>query len=236
MRKFFKADTIITVTVRVLFLVEFLIPVGIWLLRRDATNIINMFTATLGFSLTFIPSVVDRISHHRLKLSSALSCAIVLFIFGAEFLGEIKNFYYIFPWWDVVLHTISGVILGMIGFMLVHSLNESVHARVSLSPFFVCFFAFCFALAAGVLWEIFEFMGDRLFGLNMQKYMPPTGTTQLITAVWRYDAGLIDTMKDIICDALSALATSIVGYISLKIREYDKTEKPTEDDGWSSCD
>ena len=31
-------------------------------------------------------------------------------------------------------------------------------------------FAFCFALAAGTVWEIYEFSGDHLLGLNMQKY------------------------------------------------------------------
>lgn len=220
MKKKFEAYRVIRLVVRILFVVEFFVPVVIWLFNRDGVKFINMFTAALGLSLTFIPEALDKLTRHRIKISSALSCAIILFIFAAEFLGEIKEFYYLVPWWDVMLHSMSGVILGMIGFMLVYSLNASDVAKVQLSPFFICFFAFCFALAAGAVWEIFEFSGDRLFGMNMQKYMPPYGTTQLMTENWRYDAGLIDTMKDIICDALSALATSVVGFVSLRARRH----------------
>lgn len=222
MNKKFGAHRVIRLVVRILFVIEFFAPVVIWLFNRDGVKFINMFTAALGFSLTFIPEALDKITNHKLKISSALSCAIILFIFAAEFLGEIKDFYYLFSWWDVMLHTMSGVILGMIGFMLVYSLNASDVAKVQLSPFFICFFAFCFALAAGAVWEIFEFSGDRIFGMNMQKYMPPYGTTELVSGQWRYDAGLVDTMKDIICDALSALATSVAGYITLKARRHIK--------------
>jgi hypothetical protein len=53
-------------------------------------------------------------------------------------------------------------------------------------------------LSIGALWEIFEFLMDSLFGLNMQK------------------SGLIDTMWDLIVDALGALVISILGYLYLK--------------------
>lgn len=216
-------NEIITNIVRVLFIIEFFAPIGIWIfcnIRHINTEIkfINMFTAFLGFILTFIPEAVEKISRHRLRMSSILSVAIVLFIFGAEFLGEIKNFYFIIPWWDTMLHTISGVILGLIGFMLVFVLNENQHTKVKLSPVFICFFAFCFALACGALWEIFEFSGDRLLHLNMQKYLPPEGVQTLYASNWRFDEGLIDTMEDIICDALSAFATSTFGFVLLVIR------------------
>ena len=212
------AHLIITVIVRVLFALEFFAPLVIWAIVRDDVQFINMFTALLGFALTFIPDALDRISGHKLRLSNALSCVIILFIFAAEFLGEINNFYTLVPWWDTMLHTVSGVILGLIGFMLVYVLNENERVTVHLSPVFICFFAFCFAVAAGAIWEIFEFAGDRLLGMNMQKYLPPAGTTELYTADWRFDAGLLDTMGDLICDALSAFATSVAGYIILKIR------------------
>ena len=145
-------------------------------------------------------------------------------------MGEINNFYYHIPWWDTLLHTTSGVILAMIGFMLVHALNNSDRITVQLSPFFIALFAFTFALASGAVWEIFEYSGDRLFQMDMQKYLPPAevtyehmanGMTKLIyptNGSWSFDAGLIDTMDDIICDTLAALAVSIIGYLSLKTR------------------
>lgn len=232
-------NLIITRVVRFIFLAECLFAIflgifhweeGNFFVRLDGHSFMNAFVSLLGFALTFIPEATERLLKNRVRFSSALKCAIVLFIFGAEFLGEINNFYYHIPWWDTLLHTTSGVILAMIGFMLVHALNNSDRITVQLSPFFIALFAFTFALASGAVWEIFEYSGDRLFQMDMQKYLPPAevtyehmanGMTKLIyptNGSWSFDAGLIDTMDDIICDTLAALAVSIIGYISLKTR------------------
>ena len=234
-------NVIITRVVRFIFLLECLVAIFLGVFRWDGDgfcialdghSFMNAFVSLLGFTLTFIPEATERLLKNRIRFSSALKCAIVLFIFGAEFLGEINNFYYHIPWWDTLLHTTSGVILAMIGFMLVHALNNSDRMTVQLSPFFIALFAFTFALASGAVWEIFEYSGDRLFGMDMQKYLPPegvvyehtaSGMTKLIyptNGEWSFDAGLIDTMDDIICDTLAALAVSIIGFISLKTRNH----------------
>lgn len=212
----------INLIVRVLFVVAFLETVISSVLENDYSGIINAFTAVLGFSLTFIPEAVENITKNRVRFGSGMKIAIVLFIFGSELLGEIRSFYEIIPWWDNLLHSVSGVILGLVGFMLVYSLNESEKSSVNLSPVFVSLFAFCFALACGALWEIFEFSGDRLFNMDMQKFRPPKGTTELVTDTWRYDAGLIDTMTDIIMDAVSAFAVSVLGFIKIKAGKWRK--------------
>ena len=62
----------------------------------------------------------------------------------------------------------------------------------------------------GALWEIYEFTGDGLFGLNMQKYMLENGT-QLVGR-----AALGDTMKDIIVDVLGSLLASVIGFFSIR--------------------
>ncbi len=212
----------INLIVRVLFVIAFIETILTSVLENDYSSIINAFTAVLGFTLTFIPEAVENITKNRVRFGSGMKIAIVLFIFGSELLGEIRSFYEIIPWWDDLLHSVSGVILGLIGFMLVYSLNESKKSSVNLSPVFVSLFAFCFALACGALWEIFEFSGDRLLNMDMQKFRPPTGTTELVTDSWRYDAGLIDTMTDIIMDAASALAVSVLGFIKIKAGKWRK--------------
>jgi uncharacterized membrane protein YjdF len=68
----------------------------------------------------------------------------------------------------------------------------------------VAFFAFCFALAVGALWEIFEFAMDGLLGMNMQK--PFLGDP----------SGLADTMWDLIVDALGAMAIALSGSLYMK--------------------
>jgi len=98
------------------------------------------------------------------------------------------------------LHTCSGFLLGIVGFLLVHVMNEVEDINLHMRPGFVAFFAFVFAVAIGALWEIFEFAMDTLFGMNMQKPMLDD------------PSGLTDTMWDLIVDTLGALVISILGY------------------------
>ncbi len=209
----------INLIVRVTFIVAFLETVITSVYENNYSGIINAFTAILGFILTFVPDTVENLTKNKIRFSSGMKIAIVLFIFASELLGEIKSFYELIPWWDNLLHSFSGVILALVGFMLVYSLNESDKAVVRLSPVFVSLFAFCFALASGAMWEILEFSGDRLLGMNMQKFRPPEGVSGIITDNWRYDAGLIDTMTDIIMDAASAFIVSFFGYLKIKAKK-----------------
>lgn len=209
-------DSKINFVVRILFILAFLETIVFSFFTKDFSNIINAFTALLGFALTFVPEAVENISKKRLRFSSGVKIAIVLFIFAAELLGEINSFYEKISWWDNMLHSLSGIILGLIGFMLVYAMNESDKVDIHLSPLFIAAFAFFFAVAAGAVWEIFEFAGDRLFAMNMQKFRPPEGVDVLYTDSWQFDAGLIDTMTDIILDTISALFISILGFIKIK--------------------
>lgn len=128
----------------------------------------------------------------------------IVFIFASLFLGEIHGYYTRFWWWDIALHSGSGFLLGIIGFLLVHVLNETEDIGVHMKPGFVAFFAFMFAVGIGTLWEIFEFSMDSIFGTNMQKEM--LGDT----------SGLTDTMWDLIVDALGALLITVLGYSYIK--------------------
>jgi len=124
----------------------------------------------------------------------------LLFMFGALFLGEIRSYYERIWWWDIALHTSSGLLLGIVGFLLVYVLNESRRIDLHMRPRFVALFAFLFAVAVGALWEIFEFSMDRIIGLQMQK--PMLGDP----------SGLTDTMLDLIVDTLDAAAISGLGW------------------------
>lgn len=128
----------------------------------------------------------------------------VVFVFAALFLGEFRQFYERYPWWDLALHASSGLLLGILGFLLVYVLNENERADLHMRPRFVALFAFVFALAIGAVWEIFEFAMDQLFGLQMQK--PMLGDP----------SGLTDTMWDLIVDAAGALTISVYGWWYLR--------------------
>ncbi len=212
-------DQKVNFVVRILFVLAFAETIVFAIVQKDLSNIINAFTALLGLGLTFVPEAVENISKKRLRFSSGMKIAIVLFIFGSELLGEINSFYDKIPWWDSMLHSLSGVILAIIGFMLVYAMNEAEKVNLSLSPLFIAAFAFFFAVACGAIWEIFEYGADRLFSMNMQKFRPPMGVNTLFTDSWRYDAGLIDTMNDLILDSISALIVAFLGFLKIKSRK-----------------
>ncbi len=124
----------------------------------------------------------------------------IAFVFASLFLGEIRGYYTRFWWWDIALHSGSGFLLGIIGFLLVHVLNETEDIDVHMKPGFVAFFAFVFAVGVGAFWEIFEFSMDSFFSMDMQKEMLGD------------PSGLTDTMWDLIIDTLGALVITVLGY------------------------
>lgn len=146
---------------------------------------------------------------HRLPVSvpSEFQLMAVGFVFAALFLGEVRDYYARIWWWDIALHTSSGLLLGVLGFLLVYLLNENERADLHMRPRFVAMFAFLFAVATGAIWEVFEFSMDRLFGTGMQKSM------------FGDDSGLTDTMWDLIVDCLGALVISCLGWWYMHRRE-----------------
>ena len=172
----------------------------------------------LGLVVMTIPSFIER--KWMIGIPNYMYILYFIFLYCAIYLGEVRNFYFVIPHWDTILHAFSGAMLGALGFSLVSILNGSKRLNLNLSPFFIALFAFCFALAAGAIWEIYEYTFDGLLSLNMQKFALEDGTL----LVGR--AALADTMKDIIVDALSALIISIVGFFTIK---EDKLAKDYED-------
>lgn len=179
--------------------------------RVRSDYVLMLIQCVGGLVVMFLPAIV----HRRLAISvpSAMQIAYFVFLYAAIYLGEVRSFYYRFPSWDSILHFFSGVMLGALGFFLVQLLNDAERRRVTLSASFVAFFAFCFAVACGAVWEIYEFTIDGVFGTNMQKVVTDTG--QVLVG---RDA-LADTMTDLILDTIAALAVSVVGYVLLRRAE-----------------
>ena len=127
----------------------------------------NVFMCILTLVLFLLPSIIER----RLKIDvpNALEMIILFFIFAAEILGEIGEFYLNVPHWDTMLHTINGFMMAAIGFAMIDILNQSPRFHINLSPLFVSFVSFCFSMTIGVFWEFFEYGMDTFFKVDMQK-------------------------------------------------------------------
>jgi len=175
----------------------------------------NAFTCLVMFVITLVPSYIT--SKTRVIVPAVIQTMFVVFTFLAMYFGEILSYYEKYAWWDVMLHSTSGFMLGLMGFLLLYSLNEDRRVFFHMNTFCVMLFAFCFALACGAVWEIFEFAGDFFLGMNMQKSVYVTDVNELAQHVNRFgrymDPGLLDTMKDLIVDSIGALAAVVGGYI-----------------------
>ena len=203
-------------------------------------NYHNMFLGILTLILFMVPQFLDR--KLNVTIPPGLETVILIFIFSAEILGEINAFYVKIPIWDTILHTTNGFLMAAIGFALIDLFNRSDRFSIKMSPYFVAFFAFCFSMTVGVMWEFFEFSMDWFFGLDMQKdwivpainsvKLNPTGANVPIHVdvqslvvngeTWNLggylDIGIVDTMKDLIVNFIGAVVFSVIGILYLRNR------------------
>jgi hypothetical protein len=181
--------------------IQALLGVGLvlFLLRRNWENV---FLTAVVMALTLAPALLSR---YRVIIPPEFQLVAALFNFLSLFLGSALDFYYHFWWWDLVLHTASGFLLGIIGFVVLFVLNRTDRLPAGMRPSFVAFFGFTFAVTLGVVWEIVEFAFDRMWPyLNMQSN----------------ETGVVDTMVDLIVDTIGGAVVAVMGYAYLKTGRY----------------
>ena len=208
----------------------------------------SAFICLLVLVLFMLPFFIQQ--NFGIELPSTLEIIILLFIFAAEILGELKCYFITFHHWDTMLHTTTGFLCAATGFALIDILNRNSRIKFQLSPIYVALVAFCFSMTVGVLWEFFEFGMDRLFQMDMQKdtvvnsitsvMLDPTNsnipvTIDGITSVQvngqelgfggYLDIGLYDTMKDLFVNFIGAVVFSAIGYFYIKHRGHGKLAK-----------
>ena len=211
--------------------------------RRDFES---LWLCALTLALFVLPVIVEK--RLKVELPSTMEIIILCFIFAAEILGEINNFYVRVPHWDTILHTLNGFNCAAIGFALVDMLNRSEQFSIKLSPLFLAIVAFCFSMTVGVMWEFLEYSFDQLFTIDMQKDMVVDhfasvtldetnqnigvvvsdisdvivvhgdGSQQALNVGGYLDIGIHDTMKDLFVNLIGAVVFSIIGFFYVKKR------------------
>jgi hypothetical protein len=166
------------------------IGLALFVIRRDWENTFLTITVML---LTIGPSLLRK--RYRVVFPPEFQFISAAFVFLSLFLGSATDFYYKYWWWDMVLHTSSGFLLGIVGFLALFLLNQTDKIPQGMKPGFLCFFAVTFAVTLGVVWEIFEFVVDRFTAANMQST----------------ETGVVDTMEDLIVDTLGAIIVASMG-------------------------
>lgn len=242
-------------TITYLFLRALVIAIMIFAFLNR--NYENAFLCILALILFIIPTFIEENFH--IEIPNVLEIIILIFIFSANILGEIAEFYVYVQGWDTVLHTINGFLCAAIGLSLFELFNNNKNINFRVSPFFLVLVAFCFSMTIAVSWEFFEFSQDTFFGKDMQKdtvihninsvALGNDGTIitikdikntsvdgQILSVDGYLDIGLIDTMKDMFVNFIGALIFSIYGYFYEKAKGKKNTwvEKlmltPMEDD------
>lgn len=223
----------------IVYLIIRAIVIAVLIRQAFMGNYENVFMCALTLLLLTIPTFIQV--RFRIELPSTLEIIILMFIFAAEILGEVNEFYIKIHSWDTMLHTMNGFLAAAIGFSLVNLLNEDDRLSFNLSPFFVAVVAFCFSMTIGVLWEFFEFFMDQNFNMDMQKdtvitsihsvalnpeninvpyhikNITSTAVNGTELAIDGYlDIGLIDTMKDLFVNFIGAVVFSVIGYFYIK--------------------
>jgi hypothetical protein len=165
---------------------------AVFVLRRDWENV---FLTVTVIGLILLPAFALR--RYRIFVPPEFQLVGTAFVFLSLFLGSAIDFYYRFWWWDVVLHTSSGFLLGMVGWIALFLLNQTDHLPRGIKPSFLCVFGLTFAVTLGVAWEIFEFAVDRIWpSVNMQSN----------------ESGGADTMHDLIVNTMGAAVVAVIGW------------------------
>ncbi len=204
----------------------------------------NAFTCLLVLVLLLMPFILEE--KLKIEFSGTLEVTMLLFVFVAEIIGEVNAGYQNIPNLDTIMHTLNGFIMGAVGFSLVNMLNKDERTGLKLNTKFLLIASFCFSMTIGVLWEFFEFGVDQIFNADMQKdtivtrinsvnfdpnkenkvYSIDIDSVVVNGEEWigYLDIGLIDTMKDLIVNAIGAIVFSVIGYITMKKNneDYDK--------------
>jgi hypothetical protein len=143
--------------------------------------------------LTFTPMLIKKRFRITLPVElNFLATLILYFHLG----GGIRGWYELFPWYDKVIHFLSSAAVAAMGFIIVVIMDQYIK-DIKINRQFIIFFVIIFTMAMGVFWEIGEFMADQMFG-----------------SYWQ--AGLLDTMYDLICDLIGGVIVGVVANFYLK--------------------
>ncbi len=138
--------------------------------------------------LSLVPAAVELVFGRR--FNNVVFLAIEIYLIFAGLVGSVLNVYYLTSWYDIVIHILMGYLVAMCGIFIISRLGQYKKINFVL----VALFCVCFSLAIEVLWEIFEWAADNLFGQTMQGEKLP-GVNQPLVG---------DTMLDLVCNTTGA--------------------------------
>ena len=196
----------------------------IWCIVRLNTGTLsqdNFSYSLLHFFVSFASISGILLAEWVLRFRAGMPLVICCMLFGffGNTVSNVWRMYDFFPAWDMVLHSLSGVLFAAVGLGL-GSLGTYNQPEGKLKIVAIVAFAFFFSLSVGFLWEIFEFTVDTINPASSTQgwadgmiqmgsdgvYDIPDGT-YLVDS--RRGTAILDTMEDMILHLLGSLITLI---------------------------
>lgn len=167
-------------------------------------GIIFVVEALVGLILIYLPNVIKM--YFRVQFPPAILFFYWFFLVISVFAGTCLHLISIISFWDKVLHTISPMLLTVVGYGLIATLLKNAKIEET-SPWLFLIFGFAFAGVCGIFWEFWEFFCDQFFGMNLQRFAA-TGGSLLIGR-----AALMDTMGDLFTNTAGAIVVFVLAYM-----------------------
>lgn len=175
----------------------------------------------IAFIATFVPKILEKFG---VKTGSEMQITILLVIYGALFLGEVRGAFGSIWWWDILLKIIASVALSFVGLTVILVLEE--HEHLDSSPFMVVTLAFALSFTLGTIWEVLEFSLDNIFGFGLQQIGTGVVAIDLIisgTAAFIVSAGGYLYKRKGMGNPMSGMIVSIIRR-NPKLLKSDKVE------------
>ena len=164
----------------------------------------KIFEVVLMIIIALTPYIFEKVAH--LRMPTGLRISLIAFCFCALILGDVADFYGKFAWWDLLLHGLSGTLLGISAYTILNAICKS-------GATFSAIWIICFVLGIGSLWEMMEYVTDGIFNLNSQQFRVSTGTFDESVPLPGREA-LRDTMEDMLMNL--AGASIIAAFVIIK--------------------
>jgi hypothetical protein len=206
-------------TKRVTWALEILILVSGIFQTFFGETIIGILTLIFWALVTF-PAVF---THNRITIIPLeIKLVFFIFVFLQFVVGEARDFYSEVPYYDKFVHTMGGVMIGFIGFLIVYTAH--VYGKLKASLPVMALLIILVTVGFGGLWEIVEYLSDTILYPRIPGWHHFQGSLT--------EDPLTDTMNDLIVDTIGATIGALYGVWLIKReqrRESKRLPKLTEE-------
>lgn len=166
---------------------------GILVVGLVRVNLSVVVNAVLALGATFLPALLARDFDIQVDAGLVLLLTTALFLHTLGMLGLYSGVW----WYDHVTHTLSAMLVAGVGYTATRAVDRYSDA-IYLPREFLALYIVLFTLAAGVFWEVLEFLAREL-----------AEWLALDPVLVQY--GLGDTLVDLVFDTVGAVAVALFG-------------------------